>query len=259
MLAFAMGCSKETEEPIVPEEKLLFDITEYIASPYRDNQHGIDFTCENSKSWSISTITEIIGDSTENYTFKELEEAFAEKWFEISKNDSILNVKIEENLFNKERRLIIQIESDSKQEEVSLELNQISYPDFSVEDTVEKSKLTGRIWYYYGVEFRDENREPTIGPALEFLENGILRSYRNYPDDKNSFTDIKKFRITKDYFYYEDLLVEEDRDNPFGSIFHLKRKIYTYKFYENKFHIDLKYGMDLLIYPSFDTFISFDD
>ncbi|MDR2915158.1 MAG: hypothetical protein LBV74_10060 [Tannerella sp.] len=227
-LLLISGCNSK-DNVINENDKLSFNENEHSALPYSGM---VIFICTNSSSWHVSSISEIIGD--------EIQKQSSDNWYEIKKTGSTLEVSYKENMTGEERSLIIQIKSDSQFKDDSLKFTQNSYPEFNEESTSAKRNLTEHLWAPYALTPEGW----ATGTPLQFLENGMIRIYHGHPDLETNYEDIAEYKITADYFFKEDFFgnftFEDEND---VSYYFLRRRIYSYKFQDDKFEISIKYGV----------------
>jgi hypothetical protein len=237
---FLFGCGNDDviidddKEVIIEKKNLVFDANEKTSSVY-----NAKFKCENTDSWYVSSITEIVVGDTIKKEMDEIEGWGANDWYGISKRKRYLSISFNSNITGLERKLIINISSDSLFNDEILTVINPALPDLSIEDENEKKKLTGHIWQRW--IYNNNNVGFFAGEPFEFLENGIIRVYYSYPDKENNYRDESEYKITGDYFFREDFFVNEF-SGILNDYYNLKRRLYTYKFFDDMFEIKVKYG-----------------
>ena len=251
---FLFGCGNDDDyivddeviidnEVVIEEKNLVFDSNEKTSLG-----NHVGFKCENTDSWYISSISEIVVGDTIKKEIDEIGERVVSDWYIMYKTiHGYLSISFNSNFTGKERKLIINISSDSLYNDEILTAIDPTLPDFSIEDENEKKKLTGHIWQRW--IYHNNNGGFVLEP-FEFLENGIIRVYYSYPDKENNYRDESEYKITGDYFFREDFFVNDDSSGLMCNYFFLKRRLYTYKFLDDIFEIKIEYGL----IQSYDTF-----
>jgi len=115
----------------------------------------------------------------------------------------------------------------------------------AVQDLVAQNKLVG-VWtiIYNGLGEVSDAYTESLG-TIEFMEDGTIRKYSKYPDEySDKYTSTLIYKISSMYYYSK--VITNDVNN-IGI-----ENVYTYKFYDDKFRIDIISGIitydDIYIY-----------